>query len=152
MKLKTLPLWNLIVILGVFVSTPQISRANDNPSHSGPQITGGYQVLDKGDQAGQTRIRLQLRLANHGPREVHIQRLTLWDLRHPEKGGTQACSISIPAGRSSQSTQQFMIARHDYELWQRGTEPRLVLELQSPNGRKTTQAVRLSRIPGGKAD
>jgi hypothetical protein len=150
MKCRILPT-NLIVILGIFMSTPQISHANDAQTHRIPPISGSYQVLQKTDHGAQTRLRLQLRLINHGQRDLHVQRVTLWD-RHPEKGATQACSIVIPAGRSADTTQQFIIAISEYELWQRGTEPRLVLELQSPNGRKATEAVRLSRIAGGKAD
>jgi hypothetical protein len=151
MKCRIVPLWNLIVILGVFVGAPQISHASDNRAHSAPAISGTYQVLQKMDHGAQTHLRLQFRFINHGQHDLHIQRLTLWD-RHPEKGGTQACSIVIPAGRSAETTQQLNIAHPEYEMWERGTEPRLVLEMQAANGRKITQTVRLSRIPGGKAD
>jgi hypothetical protein len=151
MKYTNPPLWNLIVILGVTICLPQVSRASDNRAHSAPQMSGAYRVIEKTDQGPQIRLRLQLRLINHGPSNLHIQRITLWD-RHPEKGATQACAIAIPAGHSADTTPEFTIAFQEYETWQRGSEPRLVLELQSPNGRKATEAVRLSRIAGGKAD
>ncbi|HEX8817216.1 MAG TPA: hypothetical protein VF753_17105 [Terriglobales bacterium] len=152
MKHRILPLWNLIVILGVFVGTPQISRANDSRAHTGPQISGAYQLLQKTDQGAKTRVRLQVRLVNHGQRDLHVQRVTLWDSRHPEKGATQACSIVIPAGRSADITQQFVIGHPEIELWQRGSAPRLVLEMQSPNGRRTTESVRLSQTSGRKGE
>jgi hypothetical protein len=110
-------------------------------------ISGSYKVVQKTHIGSQTRVRLQLRLTNHGQRELYIRRLTLWDFSHPAKGGTQPCSIILRGHTSANITSEFAIPRAEYELWQRGTRPRLVVELPTGDGRRTTQAVRLDRFP-----
>jgi hypothetical protein len=115
-------------------------------------VSGTYRVAEKTALGGQMRVRLQLNLANYGNRDVLVHRITLWDSSHPEKGGTQACSIRLRARGSTGITQEFTIRRSEYELWKRGAQPRLVLEMQTAAGRKTTEAIRLHRVGSGKAD
>ena len=136
----------LLVVAGLLLFAIPLTQASD-PS----RLSGTYRVVEKAHLGSQIRVRLQLHLTNRGQRELHIQRLTLWDLSHPDKGGSQACSIVVRAGGSADTTQEFTIPRPQYEMWRRGTQPRLVLQEQTPGGR-TTQAVRLTRVPGGKAD
>jgi len=137
----------LLVVAWLFVFAIQFAQASD-----ASRVSGSYQVVQKTDLGSQTRVRLQLHLTNHGQRELHIQRLTLWDFSHPDKGGTQACSIVVHAGATADTTQEFTIRRPEYELWNRGTRPRLVLEVQTPGGRKATEVVRLDRVSRRKAD
>jgi len=137
----------LFLIAGLFVLAVPFSQATD-----ASRLSGSYQVVQKTDLGSQTRVRLQLRLTNHGARELHIQRLTLWDFSHPHKGGTQPCTIVLGAGASIGTTQEFTIPRAEYELWTRGTRPRLVVEVQSSRGRTAAEAVRLDREIKGKAE
>jgi len=110
------------------------------------QLSGSYHVVRKTDLGPQTGVQLQLHFTNRGPSELHIQRVTLWDLPHPEKGATQACSVVVHAGASVEVTQEFTVPRAEYELWKRGARPRLVLEIAGPGGRPTNRVVRLDRI------
>ena len=135
------------VVSGLLVSAAQFAQAAD-----AAQLSGAYQLVHKTDLGPQTRVRLRLHLANHAARDLHIQRLTLWDFSHPDRGGSQACSIVVRAGASVDTTQEFVIRRAEYDLWRRGARPRVVLEMQSPSGRNTTEVVRLDRISSGKAD
>jgi hypothetical protein len=116
------------------------------------QISGSYQVLQKSDLGAQTRIRLEIHLANRGARDLRIQRLTLWDLSHPGGGETQACALIVHPGAAVHTELQFTIPRSEYELWSRGSRPRLVLEVSRPSGGKTNEVVRLEPISGRKAD
>jgi hypothetical protein len=148
MKVKILQRCNrLLVVIGLFVFAIQLAAGSD-----ASRISGSYQVLSKTELGSQIRVRLLLHLTNDGARQLQIQRLTLWDFSHPEKGGTQTCSIVVHAGASVDITQEFKVERPEYELWRRGARPRLVLEAQSPDGRRTTKVVRLERTIGGKAD
>jgi len=137
----------LLVFAGLFVFAIEFAQATD-----ASQVSGTYQVVEKSDLGSQTRVRVQLHLTNHGHHALRIQRLTLWDLSHPAKGGTQACSIIVRAGGSADTVQDFTVGRPEYEMWRRGTRPRLVLEEQVPGGRKTIAVVRLDRASSGKAD
>lgn len=136
-----------LVVAGLLVSAAQFAQAAD-----AVQLSGAYQLVHKTDLGPQTRVRLRLHLANHAARELHIQRLTIWDFSHPDRGGSQACSIVVHAGASVDTTQEFVIRRAEYDLWRRGARPRVVLEMQSPSGGNTTEVVRLDRISSGKAD
>lgn len=144
---KILRIRSLFLFAGLLVLAVPLSQATD-----AFRLSGSYQVIEKTDLGSQTRVRLQLRLTNHGPNELHIQRLTLWDFSHPHKGGSQPCTIVLGAGASIGTTQEFTIPRAEYELWTRGTRPRLVVEVQSSRGRTAAEAVRLDREFKGKAE
>ena len=116
------------------------------------RVSGLYRVVRKTDVGPQTSVRLQFRLTNHRPGDLHIQRLTLWDFSHPRKGGTQACSIVVRSSASVNVTQEFTIPRSEYEIWKRGTHPRLVLEVQTPGGGTSSEVVRLDRITRGRGN
>jgi hypothetical protein len=137
----------LLVVAGLFMFTTRFAQASDVS-----QLSGSYQVVQKTDLGSQTHLRLQLHLTNHGPRPLHIQRLTLWDFPHADEGATQACSIVVRTGASADTTQEFTIPRSEYKLWRRGTRPRLVLQIKAPGGRGTAKVVRLDRVSGGKVN
>jgi len=137
----------LLVIAGLSIVSIPVARANDTA-----RLSGTYQVVHKSEAGGQTRIQIKVHLLNHGPRELHIQRITLWDFSHPAKGGTQSCSLVVHSTSSVDTTQEFSIPRAEYELWRRGTRPRLVVEIETPHGHPTTEVVRLDRISGGKVN
>jgi hypothetical protein len=137
----------LMIVVGVLVFVLGVARATDSNF-----FTGSYEVVQKTDLGSQTQVRLQLHLTNRGQHDIHIQRLTVWDFSHPTKGGSRASSIIIHALTSVDTTQEFTIPRSEYELWNRGTRPRIVLEVQMPDGHKTAQVIRLDRAQGGRAN
>jgi hypothetical protein len=114
------------------------------------RVSGSYEIVQKVALGPQVQVRLKLHLINREPHELRIQRLTLWDFSHPDKGGPQPCSIVVPAQASADATQEFTIQRAEYESWKRGTRPRLVLELQTRDGRRATEVVRLDRLSSAK--
>jgi len=137
----------LLVIAGLsIVSAPAASAS------AAPGLSGTYRVVHQSKTAEQTQIQVQIHLVNHGPRELHIRRITLWDFSHPAKGGTQACSLVVPAAGFADTTQEFTLPRAEYELWKRGARPRLVLEIASPHGHPATEVVHLDRVSGGKGN
>ncbi len=140
-----LALASLLVLL--FVVTTGFAQASET-SH----LSGSYKVIHKTDLGPQTRIRLQLRLANHGERDLLIQRLTLWGSSHPAKSATEACSLMLHTGASASTTQEFTIPRSEYSQWRRGKHVRLLVAVESAGGRKALEEVRLDRISGGKAN
>lgn len=160
MKWKTVPICLcLLLIAGLPVpsfAAPQASAA--------PQLSGSYKIIQKSEKNGETQIhaqrvqtqqaqvqvQLQLHLVNRSFRDLHIQHITLWDFAHPSKGGSQACSLVVHSAASISTTQQFTVPRAELDLWKRGTRPRVVLELATPNGRPSTAVVRLDRASGGK--
>jgi len=134
---------SLIVIPLVLIAT-RLARASD-----APHLSGSYQVIRQTDVGPQTRVRLRVRLTNPGQRDLHIQRITLWDFSYPAKGATQACTIVLRSQTSTDASLEFDVPRAEYELWRRGARPRVVLEIATTEGRTTTEVVRLNLISGG---
>jgi hypothetical protein len=114
-------------------------------------VSGSYQVVQTRNLGSQSQIRLRIHLVNHGPSDLPIQRMTLWDFSHPDKGGTRACTVTLGAHASAETTQDFTIRRSDFELWKRGLHPRLVLEIDGPRNTRSKTVVRLDRISGQEA-
>jgi hypothetical protein len=111
-----------------------------------PSVSGSYLVVRDRASDSQVQIRMRIHLANHGASDLAIQKMTLWDLSHPDRGGTQACAIFLRAHGSVETVQQFTIRHSDYELWQRGSRPRLVLQIAGSGGAKGSTVVRLDPI------
>ena len=137
----------LLVVGGMFMFATRFAQASDVS-----QLSGSYQVMRKTEVGSQTQVRLQLHFANHTQRDLHIQRLTLWDSPHLDKRGTQKCSLIVSAGASVDTTQEFIIPRSEYRQWSHGARPRLLLEVQTPGGHTATEVVWLDRISGGEAN
>ena len=123
------------------------------PARNVPLVSGSYEVLQKTALGSQTQIRIRIHLVNHGPHELSIQRLTLWDSSHPEKGGSIACAVALPAHNSAETTQEFTIPQSEFQMWQRGLRPRFILQIGAPGKTipKSTTVVRLERISGQEA-
>ncbi len=77
-----------------------------------PLVSGSYEVLQNTDLGSQAQIRMRLHLVNHGPSDLSIQRITLWDFAHLDKGGSHACAITLRAHASAETTQEFTVERN----------------------------------------
>ena len=134
-----------LVVAALFALAQFASASN------APMVSGTYQVMQKTNLGSQTQVRMRIHLVNHGPKNLAIQRVTLWDFSHPDKGGTHSCALTLRAHASADTTQEFVIRRPEFESWRRGLRPRLVLEMAAPARTKSTAVVRLDRIAGQEA-
>jgi hypothetical protein len=137
--------WRL-VMLALFALSVQSALANN-----APLVSGSYLVVESRDLGSQSQIQIRIHLVNHGSSDFSIQRMTLWDLSHADKGGTSACAVALRAHASAETSQQFIIRRSDYQSWQKGFRPRLVLQIAGPGHSKSRTVVRLDRISGKEA-
>ncbi len=116
-----------------------------------PLVSGSYEVVQSKNVGSQAQIRIRMHLVNHGPSDLSIQRMTLWDFSHPDKGGTNACAVTLRAHASAETTREFTIRRSDYQLWEKGLRPRFILQMGGKGSSKSTAVVRLDRISGKEA-
>jgi hypothetical protein len=144
MNRKLIRICNRLLIAAALVA-PSIGPAY---ASAAPRLSGSYRILEKTDRGGETRTKLQLRLVNPTARDLYIQRVTLWDFSHPSKRGTRPCTLVIHAASSVSTVQEFTIPQAELDLWKRGTRPRVVLELATPNGHPSSAVVRLDRASG----
>ncbi len=116
-----------------------------------PWCRAPTEVLQNTDLGSQAQIRMRLHPVNHGPSDLSIQRMTLWDFSHPDKGGSHACAITLRAHASAETTQEFTVERPEYQLWQKGLRPRLVLRMGGPastRGRTMSESDNRKPHPG----
>ncbi len=143
--------WRLVVA-ALFAIGVQFALASN-----APPVSGSYEVVQHTALGSQAQILMRIHLVNHGPSDLSIQRMTLWDFSHPDKGGTHACAVKLRAHASTETTQEFIIPRSEYQLWQRGMHPRLVLRMGAPGSTadrttmKSTAVIRLDHISGQEA-
>jgi len=116
-----------------------------------PLVSGSYHILQNADLGSEVQVHILLHLVNHGPSVLSIERVTLWDFSHPDKGGSNACAITLRPRASADTTQEFTIKRMEYEQWKKGLRPRLVLQMTGPRNTKSTVTVRLDRLAGEEA-
>jgi hypothetical protein len=84
--------WRLAVV-ALFVLGGQFALASN-----APVVSGSYEVVQSTDLGSQTQIRMLIHLTNHGPYDLSIQRMTLWDFSHPDKGGIPSlCGLASRA-------------------------------------------------------
>lgn len=136
------------LLLGAWLAiAPQIGQSSDVR-----RLSGSYQVVQKTEAGPQNRVQLHLRLSNQRSEDLRIQRIALWDFSHPARESMRACSLVVHAGSSADTTQEFTVPHSQYESWQRGKGPRLLLEVLLPSGRTTTEAIELTAASSRKAD
>ena len=134
-----------------FVVAALLTLAQLGTASAAPVVSGTYQVVQNTNLGSQTQIRMRIHLVNHGAKNLSIQRVTLWDFSHPDRGGTHACVLSLRAHASAETTQEFTIRRPEFDSWRKGLRPRLVLEMAAPARTKSTAVVRLDRLAGQEA-
>src|SRR5580658_9945755 len=93
-----------LVMAALFALAIQPALAN-----GAPLVSGSYQVVQNRHLGSQSQIRLRIHLVNHGSTGLSIQRMTLWDFSHPDKGGTRACVVALGPHTSADTLQEFSI-------------------------------------------
>ena len=115
-------------------------------------LSGSYQVTQKTDRGAKSSVRLVFRLTNQGEGDLSIQRIALWDFSHLGRESMRHCTLIIPKGGSTETTQEFTIPRSEFDSWRGANGPRLLLEVRLPSGRMTTEVVHLNAAAGRKAN
>lgn len=119
------------------------ARSADAASHP---VSGSYEVIGKTQLGSQTKVQLRIHLTNHEQDLLYVQRILLWDFAHPPVAGPTRLSIALGSGSTEETTQEFVVSRTQFDQWQRGLRPRVVLDLQTVTGFRITQAIRLDRV------
>ncbi len=115
-------------------------------------LSGTYRIMGTAGHGPDTRVQLQVSLVNHGLKDLEIQRIALWGSAHPTPEAMTASVITLRAVSSVTTTSEFLIPASDLKLLTRGTPLRLLVTVEDPEGRKTTELVQLDRISDGKAN
>jgi len=110
-------------------------------------VSGSYELIQRTDLGSRTKVVVRLRLTNKGHDVVYVQKILLGDFGQAPIGAAGASAIVLRSRTAEETTQEFVIPRLQFDQWQRGLRPRLILDLQTPTGARIMQAVRLERVP-----
>ena len=130
--------WVLVLALGIYA--PQ--------GVAGQVVSGVYKVTETTDLGREVRVRLQIRLMNAGEDSIFVTQVRLRSLR-PVQNVDDALSVVLEPHGSAEFTQEFAIAKQEYELWSKGARPHLGLKVHIGE-RETTMTVTLMRDPGSR--
>ncbi len=127
--------WVLLLALGIYAPR----------GVAGQVVSGVYKVTETTDLGREVRVTLQIRLMNSGEDRIFVTQVRLRSLRPVQSVDDPASVILEPHG-SAEFTQEFAIAKQEYELWSKGARPHLGLKLLIGE-RETTMTVTLMRDP-----
>ena len=137
----------LVMLLALMASFSQGANA------ATARLTGSYEVAGKSNLGPQVKVSLRLHFSvkNQEAGTLRLQKVILADFGH-RPVGVASSVIALRAGTSEKLAQEFVIPRAEFEEWQRGVRPRVVLEFETAAGARVTQAVRLERVSAGKGE
>jgi hypothetical protein len=139
----------LLALAVLFAFATASAQASDTS-----RLSGTYKVLHKTELGSQTRVQLQLHLANNGPRDLQVRRINLRGAPHSPGAKPQPCSLLVHPGYSASATQEFTVPRSEYRRLRlnSGAPLELLLAVDAPGGREATELIRLDRISPRKAN
>ena len=129
---------NLLLLLTVI--------AHAFPTAGDQAVKGSYWVIGTTDLGTEVRVNLRIRLFNAGEDRLFITGLGLADPLHRVRGSESKSLILEPHNPSS-FTQEFTVSTREYDLWQKGHRPQLLLKIQLAGGERTLMVVLVKR-PG----
>jgi hypothetical protein len=112
---------------------------------AGQTVVGLYKVTGTTDLGTQVRVTMQITLINSGQTEVVISEARLRSLRG--SSSYEPATLVLQPNSKSQITQDFIIAKTEFQLWSRGERPHLGLKVQI-NGEQTTITLPMIPQPG----
>ena len=134
-------------LAGCISLAPQLTHAGELT-----RISGTYEVMGKTDSGHSTVVRMRIHVTNQGTRKLSVEHIALRDFSHPSRQQVRACALTLAAGSAADLTQEFTVPGIDYESWQRGTHPKLILEIVTDPGLRTTEVLPLSRVSDRKGN
>jgi len=152
-RLSTLPivrpLLALISVCGLVLMGGLVAPGafvEQNALADGPKLTGMYGVVETTDLGRDVCVTLHIRLQNNSKDKVYITSLRR-ALAPAGPNQEETTSVIIEAHGRADFTQQFTVARNEYQHWGKGAPPLLFLRMQVAGGADTALTIQLIRQP-----
>jgi len=130
-----------------------LARAN------GRDFSGSCRVSDVSVSGEAASLTLTLRLFNHSSADVSNATVVLRDVMIPTRNYGTISNVNVPAGRAVQFSGTFQVPQREYQSWQQGRQPLLMIEYTDAVGNKVRRPieivpghVRPNMPPGGKPE
>jgi hypothetical protein len=114
---------------------------------NGREFSGFYRISDASVSGETVSLTLTLRLFNHSGADVSNATVMLRDRIIPSQNYGTFASVKVPAGRAVQLSGTFQISQHEYQSWQQGRQPFLMIEYADAAGNKVRRPIEIARSP-----
>jgi hypothetical protein len=120
------------------------ARAENGRDFSGMYVIGPATVFD----STHVSVTLFLRLQNHSGADLSNAAVFLMNRLQPGKAGTPfASGISAPYRGVAKASGVVAVNTEEYQRWQHGGHPELVVRVLDQRGRKVDRPIELLRMP-----
>jgi hypothetical protein len=110
-------------------------------AQSGNEITASYQVTDSVANGSQLRVTLRVRLINHAEQSLTVTQVSLRGFFPVAISAETQAPVLLRAHGSSNFTPTFTISPQEFQHWQSGARPRLLLKVLTDDGRELTRTI-----------
>lgn len=114
----------------------------------GRDFAGSYSVSNVVEQGDEMVLTFQVHLFNYSDADLKQAVVTL-RASHPAPALAQFQPVKLWRNRTEvKLAQQVVIPRHEFELWQKGTQPALFVVYNDSNGQRWERYAQVSSRPG----
>jgi len=110
----------------------------------GRNFSGFYQVSDVSVSGETASLTLTLRLFNHGTADVSNATVVLRDWIIPSRNFGTFPNVNVPAGQTVQLSGTFQVPQREYQSWQQGRRPFLIMEYADATGNKVRRPIEVA--------
>ena len=119
----------------------------------GRDFAGFYELGEITDLGEVVRVPLKVRVFNYSGADVNDATITLEDLVLPgQTYGSFIAPVYVQDSESVRLSDQFTIPRREYEHWQEGGTPSLIIDYMNANGNTIQRPIELFRMALGEEE
>ncbi len=119
----------------------------------GRDFAGFYEVSDVVEFVEEFQVTLTVRVFNYSGTDVNDAAITLEDSLLPgQTYGSFITRVYILDRESVRVSDEFTIPRREYEHWQEGRIPSLIIEYMDANGNTIQRPIELAQMPLGEEE
>jgi hypothetical protein len=107
----------------------------------GNEITASYQVTDSVARASQLRVTVRFRLSNHAGQGLSVTNVSLRCMFPCSASAEELAPLLLRAHDSSDFTRTFTVSPQEFQQWQKGARPRLLLRVLTDDGKVVTRTI-----------
>ncbi|PYU21650.1 MAG: hypothetical protein DMG30_17135 [Acidobacteria bacterium] len=114
---------------------------------NGRGFSGFYRCSDVNVSGETASLTLTLRLFNHSDTTAANATVLLRDWIVPSRNYGSFPNLNIPRGQAVQVSGNFQIPQREYQSWQQGRPPSLIIEYVDASGNKVRRPIEISTGP-----
>jgi hypothetical protein len=136
----------LLVLLLFVTPSPMLAATN------GSEFAGFYDVQDVSRQGNTVQLTFKVRLVNVGQGDVSNATVTLRDPMILHHKMASFSRVSLSKGQHTVLSASVTIPLREFQRWQKGVVPTLMVEVKGPGNSTLMHSVALRRLPLGKGE